>query len=58
MASDNTKTILHDVRSHYRAQPLDDEQAWLDAEIDLGLKSPPSKRSLQEIMAEQRRKLG
>ncbi|MBB5685321.1 ribbon-helix-helix domain-containing protein [Sphingobium boeckii] len=50
---------LRDVRQNYRVESLSEtERAWIDEAIEEGLASSPSKRSVAEIMARQRRALG
>jgi hypothetical protein len=59
MAEHDPSKSMNDVRHNYRAVLLaDDDMRWIDAAIDEGLASPPSKRTIAEIMAEQRKALG
>lgn len=59
MAEHDPARTVNDVRQSYRAVAPDENDArWIDAAIDEGLASPPSARTVAEIMAEQRESLG
>jgi antitoxin ParD1/3/4 len=52
----NTSDLVRDLIR--RDQDADAEISWLNEAIDEGLASPPSERSVSEIMARQRAALG
>jgi hypothetical protein len=61
MIDDRNPSGLHDVRTTYRAEAQnmgEAERALIDRAIDEGLASPPSKRSVAEIMAAERAAIG
>ncbi len=59
MAERAPSGTVNDVRQSYRAVVSDEDDArWIDAAIDEGLASPPSARTVAEIMTEQRKVVG
>jgi hypothetical protein len=61
MSEDRKLGAVQDVTMPYRGQLGRGDQSdttWIEKAIEVGLASPPSKRSLAEIMAEQRAAIG
>jgi hypothetical protein len=61
MSEDRKLGSVQDVKMPYRGQLGPGDQTdtrWIEQAIEVGLASPPSKRSLAEIMAEQRAAIG